>query len=45
MIIYPRQGPRDIVHCTDHNLITHKNGPAHRYTRRVGTEYPVRRQP
>jgi uncharacterized cupin superfamily protein len=36
---------RDIIHYTDHDLITHKDGPARRYVRRDGTEYPDRRQP
>jgi uncharacterized cupin superfamily protein len=29
----------DIVHYSDHDLITHKNGTARRYLRRDGTEY------
>jgi uncharacterized cupin superfamily protein len=35
---------RDIIHYTDHDLITHTDGPARRYLRRDGTEYPDRRQ-
>jgi uncharacterized cupin superfamily protein len=31
--------PRDVIHCTDHDLITHKDGPARRYLRRDGTEH------
>lgn len=34
---------RDTVHYTDHDLITHKDGPARRYLRRDGTAYPDRR--
>lgn len=33
---------RDIVHYTDHDLITHVDGPARRYVRRDGTPYPNR---
>jgi uncharacterized cupin superfamily protein len=29
----------DIIHYTDHDLITHKDGDARRYLRRDGTEY------
>ena len=29
----------DIIHYSDHDLITHKNGTARRYMRRDGTEY------
>lgn len=29
----------DIIHYSDHDLITHKNGQARRYLRRDGTEY------
>lgn len=29
----------DIIHYSDHDLITHKNGIARRYMRAVGTEY------
>jgi uncharacterized cupin superfamily protein len=36
---------RDVVHYTDHDLITHKDGPSRRYLRRDGSEYPVRRAP
>ncbi|MBE2277626.1 MAG: cupin domain-containing protein [Rhodobacteraceae bacterium] len=32
--------PRDVIHYTDHDLITHNDGPARRYLRRDGTEYP-----
>lgn len=31
--------PRDIIHYTDHDLITHKDGPARRYLHRDGTPY------
>lgn len=30
---------RDVIHYTDHDLITHKDGPARRYLRRDGTEH------
>ena len=30
---------RDAIHCTDHNLTTHKDGTARRCLRRDGTEY------
>ena len=33
----------DVIHYTDHDLITHKDGPARRYLRRDGTEHPQRR--
>lgn len=36
---------RDVIHYTDHDLITHKDGPSRRYLRRDGSEYPVRRAP
>ena len=36
---------RDTVHYTDHDLITHIDGPTRRYVRRDGSEYPVRRAP
>jgi uncharacterized cupin superfamily protein len=36
---------RDVVHYTDHDLITHVDGPSRRYLRRDGSEYPVRRAP
>lgn len=36
---------RDVVHYTDHDLITHKDGPSRRYLRRDGSEHPVRRAP
>lgn len=36
---------RDVVHYTDHDLVTHKDGATRRYLRRDGTEYPVRRAP
>ena len=31
---------RDIIHYTDHDLITHKDGPARRYLHRDGTPWP-----
>jgi uncharacterized cupin superfamily protein len=31
---------RDVVHYTDHDLVTHKDGPARRYLRRDGSEHP-----
>ncbi len=36
---------QDVVHYTDHDLITHVDGPTRRYLRRDGTEYPVRSTP
>lgn len=36
---------RDVIHYTDHDLITHKDGPARRYLRRDGTAHPDRRMP
>lgn len=33
---------RDIIHYSDHDLITHKDGHARRYLRRDGTPYPDR---
>jgi uncharacterized cupin superfamily protein len=43
-LVIGTRNPRDVVHYTDHDLITHKNttgdGPARRYLRRDGTEYP-----
>ena len=30
---------RDVIHYTDHDLVTHKAGPARRYLRRDGSEY------
>jgi uncharacterized cupin superfamily protein len=33
---------RDVIHYTDHDLITHKDGPARRYLHRDGTAYPER---
>ena len=38
MVIGTRLGA-DVVHYSDHDLITHKNGTARRYLRRDGTEY------
>lgn len=37
--------PRDVIHYTDHDLITHKDGTARRYLRRDGTAHPDRRIP
>jgi uncharacterized cupin superfamily protein len=34
---------RDVIHYTDHDLITHKDGTARRYLRSDGTEYAARR--
>jgi len=42
-LVIGTRAPRDIIHYTDHDLITHKDGPARRYLRRDGTEHPVRR--
>ena len=36
---------RDTIHYTDHDLITHKDGPNRRYLRRDGTYHLVRKQP
>jgi uncharacterized cupin superfamily protein len=30
---------RDVIHYTDHDLVTHKDGPNRRYLRRDGSEY------
>jgi uncharacterized cupin superfamily protein len=30
---------RDVIHYTDHDLVTHKHGPSRRYLRRDGSEY------
>ena len=35
----PTRRQHDIIHYTDHDLITHKDGSARRYLRRDGTEY------
>lgn len=32
--------PQDIIHYTDHDLITHKDGAARRYLRRDGSPWP-----
>ena len=34
---------RDAIHYSDHDLITHKDGPARRYLRRDGSAHPDRR--
>jgi len=44
LVIGTRQ-QRDVIHYTDHDLITHKDGTARRYLRRDGTAYPDRRKP
>jgi uncharacterized cupin superfamily protein len=31
---------RDVIHYSDHDLITHKDGKARRYLHRDGTPYP-----
>ncbi len=33
---------RDVIHYTDHDLITHKEGSSRRYLHRDGTVYPKR---
>lgn len=43
LVIGTRQ-QRDVIHYTDHDLITHKDGTARRYLRRDGTAYPDRRK-
>jgi uncharacterized cupin superfamily protein len=35
----------DIIHYPDHDLVTHKNGPARRYMRADGTTLPARGAP
>lgn len=44
-LVIGTRAERDIIHYTDHDLITHKDGPTRRYLRRDGSEYLVRRQP
>lgn len=44
LVIGTRQ-QRDIIHYSDHDLITHKDGPARRYLHRNGTPYPERSAP
>jgi uncharacterized cupin superfamily protein len=43
-LVIGTRNTRDIIHYTDHDLITHKDGPDRRYLRRDGSEYPIRRQ-
>jgi uncharacterized cupin superfamily protein len=43
-LVVGTRATRDIIHYTDHDLITHKDGPTRRYLRRDGTEHPTRRQ-
>lgn len=36
-LVVGTRNQRDIIHYSDHDLITHKDGPARRYLRRDGT--------
>jgi uncharacterized cupin superfamily protein len=42
-LVIGTRAERDIIHYTDHDLITHKDGAARRYLRRDGTEHEVAR--
>jgi uncharacterized cupin superfamily protein len=44
-LVIGTRADRDIIHYTDHDLITHKDGSARRYLRRDGSEHLVRRTP
>jgi uncharacterized cupin superfamily protein len=44
-LVIGSRAEQDIIHYTDHDLITHKDGLARRYARRDGSDYPPRRQP
>lgn len=39
-LVIGTRAPRDIIHYTDHDLITHKDGPSRRYLHRDGTPFP-----
>ena len=43
-LVIGTRNQRDVIHYTDHDLITHKDGPARRYQRRDGTDWPERRK-
>lgn len=43
-LVIGTRNQRDVIHYTDHDLITHKDGPARRYLRRDGTDWPERRK-
>lgn len=39
-LVIGTRSDRDVIHYTDHDLITHKEGKARRYLHRDGTPYP-----
>jgi uncharacterized cupin superfamily protein len=41
-VVIGTRNPRDVIHYSDHDLITHKDGPNRRYLHRDGTPYPPR---
>jgi uncharacterized cupin superfamily protein len=41
-LVIGTRNQRDVIHYTDHDLITHKDGVARRYLHRDGTPYPDR---
>ncbi len=41
-LVIGTRSARDVVHYTDHDLITHTDGPSRRYLHRDGTPYPKR---
>jgi uncharacterized cupin superfamily protein len=44
-LVIGTRADRDTITYTDHDLITHKDGPARRYLRRDGTYHLVRKHP
>lgn len=38
-LVIGTRNPTDVIHYTDHDLITHKDGPDRRYLRRDGTAH------
>lgn len=44
-LVIGTRNARDRAHCTDHDLITEKDGPARRHLRRDGTPHPERTAP
>jgi uncharacterized cupin superfamily protein len=39
-LVIGTRADRDTIHYTDHDLVTHKDGPTRRHLRRDGTPYP-----